>query len=505
MEALPHVKGKWATKHETLTLEPWECFIVVSIFGWVEDADPTRYRFREAQIFVPRKNGKSFLSGGVGLYKFSADGEYCAEVYFGATSIEHAKRVGFKPARSMAAKCPALCKAFGIKVNTHSLVREEDGSILKPVIAKPGDGDSPSCSIIDEYHEHPTPELYDTMKTGMGARENPLMFVITTAGSNRGGPCFLMQKDLEDILSGKVVNERVFGIIYTIDPEDDWKSESALIKANPNFGVSIEPQFLRDELASAIQSARKQNAFKTKHLNIWVNASTAWMNMEKWKALADYDLSIDQFAGEECIIALDLASEIDIASKVYLFWEWIDNKQHFYVFAKNYLNQLAVEEGRGEHYAAWVEDGWLTRTVGNVTDYPQICEELIQDSRRFRVKEVPHDPYHAAALVQFIQQDPRWNQSIEFIKIDQNPKNMSPAMKQLEAAVLDGRLHHEGDPVLEWMISNVVARAIKKDEIFPDKEHPDRKIDGAVCLMMDLNRAVLQPQQQYTSKRVLVI
>jgi phage terminase large subunit-like protein len=489
LEALPHVKGKWALKKEMLRLDPWQVFIFVSLFGWVERADPTRYRFREAYICVPRKNGKSFKAAGTGLYKFAADGEYCSEVYFGATSEEQAKRVGFKPARAMAVKSPALCKAFGIKVNVHNLVRLEDGSILKPVIARPGDGDSPSCAIIDEYHEHPTPELYDTMKTGMGARENPLLLVITTAGSNRGGPCFLLQKDVEAILAGTIVNERLFGIIYTIDPEDDWTSDAALVKANPNFGISIDPEFLRNEQHAARQSARKQNIFKTKYLNIWVNAAVAWMNMEKWKALSDPALLLEQFAGEPCLIALDLASEIDIASKVYLFSRELQEKQHFYCFCKHYLNQQAIEEGRGEHYAAWAEDGWLTATPGNVTDYPMICDDLIDDSEKHLVREVPHDPYHGAPLVQFVQKDPRWDQSIEFVKITQNVQNLSPAMKQLEALVLDGRLHHDGDPVLEWMISNVVARTISKDNIVPDKESPERKIDAAVALLMDISRA----------------
>ena len=489
LEALPHVKGRWARQRETLTLEPWQCFAVVSLFGWVEVADRTRYRFQEAYICIPRKNGKSFKAGGIGLYKFAADGEYCAEVYFGATSEEQAKRVGFKPARAMALKSPELCDAFHIKVNVNSLVKEDDQSILKPVIARPGDGDMPSCSVIDEYHEHPKPELYDTMKTGMGSRENPLLFVITTAGSNRGGPCFLLQRDAEDVLAGKIVNERWFVLIYTIDPEDDWKSEEALRKANPNFGVSIEADKLIAAQQAAIQSARLQNTFKTKHLNVWVNAAIAWMNMERWKACEDRTLKLEDFADEPCLISLDLASEIDIASKVYLFWKWIDGKQHFYCFTRHYLNQLAVEEG-GEHYAKWVEDGWLTATPGNVTDYPTIAEELIEDSEKFAPREVPHDPYHAAALVQFIQKDPRWNQSIEFVKVTQNTEHMSPAMKQLEALVLDGRLHHDGDPVLEWMVSNVVAKYLAKENIMPDKERPERKIDGAVALMMDIYRAV---------------
>jgi phage terminase large subunit-like protein len=438
LEALPHVKGKWAAERQTLRLEAWQCFIEVSLFGWVEKLNPHRYRFREAYICVPRKNGKSFLSAGTGLYKFAADDEYCAEVYFGANSEKQAKRVGFKPARAMAQKCRELCKAFGIKVNTHSLVKDSDGSVLAPVISQPGDGDSPSCAVNDEYHEATKPILYDTFKTGMAARENPLMFTITTAGSNRGGPCYLLQQEMEDILSGKVINERVFAIIYTIDPDDDWKSEAALIKANPNYGVSIDPEFLRNEQRAAIASAAKQNTFKTKYLNIWCNAAVAWMNMAKWDALADPSLNESDFAGEPCVEGLDLASELDIASRGKLFSRKVAGKDHYYFFCTHYLNEQAIEDG-GEHYNAWVEDGWLTKTDGNVTDYPRIGRDLVDDTKLFRVLEVPHDPYHAAAMVQFIQQMPEWNQAIEFTKVvprDRRRRNPQGSRRPLSRGAL---------------------------------------------------------------------
>jgi phage terminase large subunit-like protein len=494
LEALPHVKGKWAAKRETLTLEPWQCFIIVSIAGWVEKLDHTRYRFHDAYIEVPRKNGKSFFGAGIGDYKFCADNEYSAEVYFGATSEEQAKRLGFKPARAMVLRSPAMRSAFGIKVYVNSLVKEDDGSILKAVIAKPGDGDSPSCVIIDEYHEHPTSELYDCMKTGMAARENPLIIVITTAGSNRGGPCYLMHLDVEKLLAGTLINERQFGIIYTIDPEDDWKSESALIKTNPNYGVSIEPRFLRDELAVAIQSSRRQNAFKMKYENIWTNAAVGWMNMESWKSLSDPSISLDQFAKRPCVEAFDLASRIDIASKVRAFQRLIAGKAHYYVFAKHFLNQAAIDDGRGEHYAKWVKDGWLTATPGNITDYVFILEDVVAGAARFNIRGIAYDPFHADPLVQFIQADRRWNQSVPFVEVSQSTGNMSPAMKELEALVMEGRIHHDGDPVLEWMMSNVVAVPRPHDCIVPDKERPELKIDAAIALLMAIAQAPLLKQ-----------
>jgi phage terminase large subunit-like protein len=299
------------------------------LFGWVERDDPTRYRFRDAYIEVPRKNGKTTgFSAGIELYKFAADGECGAEVYIGATSEDQAKRTGFSAARTMALRSKALCEAFGITVNTKSLTRD-DGSVLKPVIARPGDGDSPSCAVCEEYHEHPTSELYDTMKTGMGARENPLALIVTTAGFNRAGPCYAVRQEVQKVLEGTLVNERLFGIIYTIDREDlienggDPFSEATLRKANPNFGVSIDPKFLLDEARKAKESSRRQNTFLTKHLDVWVNAAVSWMNMAQWDELADPTLKIEDFYGEEGITGVDLANRIDLASKVIVFRRFI--------------------------------------------------------------------------------------------------------------------------------------------------------------------------------------
>jgi phage terminase large subunit-like protein len=284
VEALPHTKGKWASAGETITLGPWQCFIICVLFGWLVKSTG-KYRFREAYIKVPRKNGKSILGSSIGLFKFAADGEFGAEVYSGATTEKQAWEV-FRPARLMVERTQALQKAFGITVNAKSLTILSNGSKFEPLIGKPGDGASPSCAIVDEYHEHPDDTLYDTMKTGMGARENPLLLVITTAGSDRSGPCYSLEKDVEKVLEGTLQNDRLFGIMYGIDQKDDWKSEAALIKANPNYGVSVFSDFLLDAQRDAINNARKQNVFKTKHLDEWVNAGIPGFNMAKWDDLA---------------------------------------------------------------------------------------------------------------------------------------------------------------------------------------------------------------------------
>jgi phage terminase large subunit-like protein len=493
IEAMPHVKGRWARRREHIKLEPWQCFNTCSIFGWVEKADRTRYRFTEANIFIARKNAKSTWAAAVANFKFAADREYGAEVYSGATSEKQAWEV-FRPAKLMAQRTPDFLKAFGVSVHAKSLTIAANGSRFEPVIGKPGDGASPSCAVVDEYHEHATSDLYDTMETGMGARENPLLLVITTAGSDRSGPCYQLQKDLEKVLEGRIRNDRLFGIVYTADKEDDWKLEVAIIKANPNLGVSVDRERLLDAQRAAIQSARKQNVFKTKHLNIWVNADVSWMNMAKWDAMADVTLKLDDFKGEDVMDGLDLASRIDIASKARIFRRTMEGKHHYYAFLAHYLNEAAVEEDRGQHYQQWANDGRLIVTPGNVTDYNWIIEGVVEDSKLFHVIEVPHDPYQSLPLLQTIQSRADWDQSILPVAIKQTVENMSGPMKELEALVYDGRFHHDGDPVLGWMISNVVCHRDAKDNIFPRKEREENKIDGVIAILVALKRWMEQPE-----------
>ncbi|EHS1339915.1 terminase large subunit, partial [Salmonella enterica subsp. enterica serovar Java] len=215
IQLLPHTKGEWAFKRMPITLEPWQLFIVCCAFGWVQKGTKLR-RFREVYTEIPRKNGKSAISAGVALYCFTCDNEFGAEVYSGATTEKQAWEV-FRPARLMCKRTPLLVEAFGIEVNASNLNRPEDGARFEPLIGNPGDGASPHCAIVDEYHEHPTDALYTTMLTGMGARRQPLMWAITTAGYNIEGPCYDKRREVIEMLNGSVPNNELFGVIYTVD------------------------------------------------------------------------------------------------------------------------------------------------------------------------------------------------------------------------------------------------------------------------------------------------
>jgi phage terminase large subunit-like protein len=500
IEQLPHTKGEWAARQEKIRLEPWQCFGLTTIFGWVRRSDPTIRRFRVVFVLIPRKNAKSTKAAGIGNYMFAADGEFGAEVYAGATCQRQAWEV-FRPAKLMVERTPRLKEAFQIHVGAKNLARLSDGSRFEPVVGKPGDGASPSCAIVDEYHEHRTDELVDTMRTGMGARKQPLLVIITTAGSNTAGPCHAMQRDVERVLEGIIQSEETFGLIYTIDEGDDWTSEEALIKANPNYGVSVSAEFLRSEQAAAIQSTRKQNVFLTKHLNVWVGANTAWMNMQRWKTLGDATLQPEDFIGEPCFAAADLSSKLDITARLLVFRKEIEGADHFYIFGRYYVPAERLKEPELEHYRTWALSGHLQTTPGSVIDYDKITQDTIADIRKYAVVEFGFDPWNAEQYAQTIAKQT----SAQVIEVANQVRTLSEPMKQLEALVIDGRLHHDGNPVLTWMMSSVVAHRDAKDNIFPRKEQFANKIDGAVALIMALSRAVLPDSGSVYEHRGLLV
>lgn len=484
IECLPHTKGTWAAKHEKLRLQPWQCFLVVVLFGWLRKANGKR-RFRAAYFEIPRKNGKSILGAGIGLYMLLADNEFGAEVYSGATSEKQAWEV-FKPAKLMLERTPDLCAALGAEVCAKVLIKASNGSKFEPVIGNPGDGPSPSCAIVDEYHEHQTPALYDSMETGMGAREQPLMLVITTAGYNIAGPCHEKHDELAKVLDGVVENDELFGVMFGIDPSDDWADPRSLIKANPNYGVSVDAEFLLSQQRQAMANTVQQNRFKTKHLNVWCSVLSGWMNMQQWAMAADPLLDEDELAGEDCYFALDLASKSDLCSEQRLYRKTSHGKTHFYLFGRYWLPEAAIEEPgpNHAHYVKWRDKGLLTQTDGATVDFELITEQVIDDCKRINPLEVVFDPFNATQMAQALMAE-----NIEVVEFVQNPQNFAVPMDELMTAVKDGRFHHDGNEMTAWCFSNVVARPTKKGLFAPMKAKPHQKIDGGVAAFMCMARA----------------
>lgn len=478
---MPHIKGKWAGT--PIKLEPWQVFIVCSVFGWLDKATGLR-RFRTVYIEVPRKNAKSTLSSAIGLYMAFMDSEGGAEVYSAATTRDQA-RIIFKDAQAMARKSQRFRTTQGVQVLAHNINQEKSSSKFEALSAEGNslDGLNVHCGLIDELHAHKTREVFDVIETATGAREQALIWAITTAGSNRSGICYEQRTYLTKILDRVHPDETYFGIIYTIDDEDDWTDPAIWEKANPNYGVSVFPDDIERLCRKAQQMPSAQNNFLTKRLNVWVNADTAWMDMRAWDRCKDESLSPEDFEGEECVAAIDLASKVDIAAKVKVF----KRGETYYMFANYYLPEDRIEDSGNSQYAGWEIAGLLTTTAGNVIDYNYIEQDLLDDSSMFEVMEVPYDPMQATQFSTRMA-----DEGFEMVEMRPTVLNFSEPMKELEALVLKQNMKHNGDPIMSWMISNVVCHMDAKDNIYPRKERPENKIDGVIALIMALGRMMMR-------------
>jgi phage terminase large subunit-like protein len=481
IERLPHVKGPLAG--EAISLEPWQVFILSTVFGWVKP-DGKR-RFRRSYIEVPRGNAKSTLSSALALYMLAADGEGGAEVYSLATTRDQA-RIVFGDAQTMARRSAGFRSRFAVNVGAHNMHVLASGSKFEALSAEGStlDGLNIHFGCVDELHAHKTRTVYDVVETGTGKRDNSLLWVITTAGSNRAGICYEVRTFVTKLLDGVVQDDSQFGIVYGLDDGDAWDTEAALIKANPNWGISVRPEVLGPLQAKAMQLPSAINNFKTKHLNEWVNADTAWMDMRAWDACANSGLDLDAFEGQPCWIGLDLASKTDIAALMLIF-QHPEISDAYVAFGKYYLPEDTVNGAGNSQYPGWMRTGRLTVTPGNVIDFSWIEADLLDMASRFGIQAVAFDPFQATQLSTRML-----SEGLPMIEVRPTVLNFSEPMKTVEALVLQKKLIHDGDPVLAWMASNVVAHLDAKDNIYPRKERPENKIDGIVALIMAISRAI---------------
>ncbi|KVF81832.1 terminase large subunit [Burkholderia vietnamiensis] len=482
IELLPHTKGRWARTRQSIKLEPWQAFILTTVFGWLH-VDSGLRRFRRAYEEVARKNAKSTKSSGIALYLFAADGEPGAEVYSAATTRDQAKIV-FDDARAMALREPDMCAALGVEILQHQLLTD-DGSKFLPLSAEGStlDGLNVHGGVIDELHAHKTRAVFDVIDSGTGARDQSLLWLITTAGSDLTGICYEQRTHVTKILEGVFVDETFFGIIFTLDDGDDWSDPSVWIKANPNLGVSV----FVDDMEMACRKAQSMpsavNNFLTKRLNVWVNADSAWMDMRAWERCADRDMRLDDFVGERCWIGMDLAEKTDFAALVLVF----ERAGTFYVFPRFYLNKYAVENGSNSQYSGWERAGHIIVNEGNATDFDLIADDIRRFCGMFDVQEIPFDPamsrYFATQLVK---------EGLPLVEIRQAPIFFTQPIIQTENLVLEGKLKFDGNPAMTWMVSNVVVTTSRYNGLkYPTKERPENKIDGPVAMFLALGRAMM--------------
>lgn len=495
-----NIKGPEAGK--PLRLMDWQRFIFCNLFGFVEPGTETR-RFRQGVVFVPRGNGKTSLSAPIALYLTFMDGEGGAEGYAAAVTRDQA-RILFEVAQNMVRKSKEFQSRFGVQAGANAVFQLSSASKLVPVSsdAKALDGLNVQVAVCDEIGSHKTSEVYDVLLTAMGKRRHPMLLAISTATGNTSG----IGKQLWDyslrVLDGAQSDDRLFALIYTIDEGDDVWSEQTWIKANPGWGQSVQSDAVRAIMQQARNNPAQESAALTRHLNVWTGADESLFSTRSWRACAKSGLTLDELEGQECHVALDLASKTDLAGMSVVFPSRVEGmKLSYRVHAKCYLNEAAVIEARNASYPGWASDGFLTLTDGNETDFQRIEDDLLDLCNRFRVLSVAYDPWAATQFAQRMVQ-----QGVPMVEFRATTQNFSEPTKELDAAMRSGRFCHDGNPVLDWCIGNVVGRYDARGNVYPRKSRPEQKIDVAIATIMAVGRCMVsEGESPYADGRELLV
>jgi len=482
---LKHSKGEWAGR--PLHLEPWQQFVIASLFGWKRE-DGTR-RFRTSYLECGRKNGKSTMAAGIGLYLMLADGEPGAEIYSVATKKDQA-RISHSEATRMAKSSPAVRREVTIfRDNIHIV---DTASKFEPLGADADtlDGLNVHGALVDEVHAHKTRQVWDAIETATGSRRQPLMFAITTAGYDRESLCFQQHEYTEKILDGVIEDDTWFGVIYTLDEgeKDDWENEALWVKANPNLEVSKKLDDMRRKAARAREMPSALNAFLRLELDMWTQVETKWISLEHWTACGQA-VDADGLRGRTCYAGLDLSSNIDISAFLLVFPPQADGDD-YQVLARFWIPEEAmIERSRRDRvpYDAWVRQGFITATPGNVIDYAWILHQIDQDAQAYDIHELAFDRWGATKIQTELMERGGEDWLIQF---GQGYVSMNPPMRELERLTLEHKLAHGNNPVLTWMANNLVVRTDPAGNIKPDKAKSIEKIDGMVALVMALDRAL---------------
>jgi phage terminase large subunit-like protein len=480
---LRHSKGEWAGQR--FVLEDWQKYeIIRPLFGW-KRPDGTR-RYRTAYIEVPRKNGKSTMAAGIALLLLFADDEPGAEVYSAAADRDQAGIV-FEQAKQMVEAAPQLARLA--EVYKRSIVVPSSVSVYRVLSAdvKTKHGLNAHGVVFDELHAQPTRELWDVLTTSVGARRQPLVVAITTAGFDRESICWEQHEYARQVLEGIFEDPSYFAYIRAADQEDDWLDEDVWARANPNLYATVKMDYLRNEARRAEQTPAYQNTFRRLHLNQWTQQETRWLPLEAWDACgAPFDARL--LEGTPCYGGLDLASSSDIASLVLCFtsepgeeerYAWIP---FFWIPEEN-----MVERARKDRvpYDAWSRDGLITATEGNVIDYGYIIRDIEELGERYNIREIAFDRWGAFQVSQALE-----GAGFTMVGFGQGFVSMAGPTKELLRLILDGRLAHGGHPVLRWMADNMVVSTDAAGNVKPNKAKSREKIDGIVAGIMALDRAI---------------
>jgi phage terminase large subunit-like protein len=492
---LHHSKGEWAG--QTFALAPWQAFVVGCLFGW-KRSDGLR-RFRTAYCAVPRKNGKSSIAAGIGLYLLVADGEQGAEIYSAATTRDQA-RIVFDEAKRMVTRSPALRRRVEVLINNLNVERSASRFMPLSSDASTMDGLNVHGAIIDELHAHRTRQVVDVLDTATGARRQPLLFEITTAGYDRHSICFEHHDYSIKVLEGIVRDDAWFALIAGADEGDDWTDPKVWRKANPNFGISVKEDDLARKAEKAVALPGAQNAFRRMHLNEWTEQAERWIDIAAWDACAA-PIDLERLRRRRCFGGLDLSTTTDVTALAWIFPP--DHDDGLWRVVSRYFVPEDNLRKRAERdrvpYDLWTRQGYIEATPGNVVDYSAIEARIRADAALFDVKEIAYDPWNATHIALRLQ-----DEGAKMIEFRQGFRSMAAPTRELEKLIVSRKLAHGGNPVTRWMAANVAVAQDPAGNLKPAKDKSTERIDGIVALIMALGRAML-PQEPAPAYQMFIL
>lgn len=484
IENLRHTKGKWAGKK--FLLLPWQEQIIRDLFGIV--GENGKRQFLTAYVEIPKKQGKSELAAAIALYLLYADNEPSAEVYGAACDRSQASIV-FDVAKQMVQMTPALLKRSKITAATKRIVNYSNAGFYQVLSAETGTkhGLNVSGLVFDEIHAQPNRKLYDVLTKGSGdAREQPLFFIITTAGTDKNSICYELHSKALDIKAGRKKDHTFYPVVYGLTEADDWNDEANWYKANPSLGHTISIDRVREAYKNALENPAEENVFKQLRLNIWTSATVCWIPDHIYDR-GNLPIDMDSLLGRECYGGLDLSSTSDITAFVLVFPPRTEDEKYiilpFFWLPEDTLGLRC----RRDHvlYDVWELQDYLKTTEGNVIHYGFIEKFIEELGEKYHIKEIAFDRWNATQMVQNLE-----GMGFTVIPFGQGYKDMSPPSKELYKLLMEGNINHGGQPVLKWMAQNVVMRQDPAGNIKPDKEKSSEKIDGIVATIMALDRCI---------------
>ena len=492
---LRHSKGQFAGRKFELLPWQWDR-IVEPAFGW-KMPDGTR-RFRRVACGIAKKNGKSTLLAGLGLYLLTSDGEPMPEVYSAAADRDQASII-YREAAAMVRASDALYKRVRLKPAAKVMAYRDGEYKALSAEANTKEGLNIHGLLFDELHAQKTPELWDTLKYGGAARRQPMIFWISTAGVDRESICFMQWTIAKNVQESRAVDISVLPCIFeTAENEDPW-SEETWKKANPSYGITISERDMREAAESARSNPAEENAFRRYRLNQWTRQESRWISTEKWDACrSDYD---EESVKRKVWLGLDLASTTDLIALAALTDE--EKPKTFFRFWAPESALRSRERGNRQRIDHWSRAGYIKLTPGDSADYNAIRSDVNRIAHEFRVKGLGVDPWNAVSLAQDLAAD---GVNVQFVR--QGFASMSPACKELEKLVLNAGIEHDGNPVAAWMFGNMAVEIDAAGNLKPSKAKASEKIDGIVALLIALAMKIAAERQRtcvYDRKKVQVI